>query len=197
MTDSIGDLTELFARLPGVGSRTAQRFTFYLLSAPEDYVRALGERIKGIRDRVRFCSVCRNLADVDPCPICADGKRDGRQICIVASIPDLWAIEKSGSFRGRYHVLHGLLAPLDGIGPEDLQLNLLRQRVEQGEVEELIVATRPSVEGEVTALLVRQTFEDLPVQISRIASGVPHGGELEYADLKTLEQAFAGRRELK
>jgi recombination protein RecR len=116
---------------------------------------------------------------------------------VVAGVPDLWAIEESASYRGMYHVLHGLLSPLDGVGPEDLHLDLLRRRIEQGQVEEVIVATRPSIEGEVTALLIRQTLEDLNVRISRIASGVPHGGELEYADLKTLEHAFEGRRDMK
>ena len=197
MVDAIRELAELFSRLPGVGRRTGQRFTFHLLRAPQDYVRQLGETIAAIKDRVRYCSICRNLADSDPCPICQDTQRHSQIICVVANVADLWAIEDSASYRGAYHVLHGLLAPLDGVGPEDLHLDLLRSRVEQGGVDEIIVATRPSVEGEVTALLIRRTLEDLGVHISRIASGVPHGGELEYADLKTLEHAFKGRRELK
>lgn len=197
MSDSIRDLSELLARLPGVGRRTAQRFSFYLLRAPKDYATQLGDAIASIRDRVFYCSTCRNLTDSDPCPICTDPKRQTHQVCVVATVPDLWAIEQSGSYRGRYHVLHGLLSPLDGIGPDDLYLPLLRERVETEQIEEIVVATRPSVEGEVTAMLIRQTFEDLDVRVSRIASGVPHGGELEYADLKTLEHAFEGRREIK
>ncbi|MCP4605768.1 MAG: recombination protein RecR [Proteobacteria bacterium] len=196
MTDAIADLTELLARLPGVGRRTALRLTFHILRAEEEYVHRLGQAVSTIRDRVHPCSECRNLAETDPCSICADQRRDRGLICVVASVPDLWAIEESGSYRGLYHVLHGLLAPLDGIGPDDLYMDLLRTRIEPGEVTEVIVATRPSVEGEATALLVNQVLEGLDVRLTRIASGIPHGGELEYADQVTLGRAIQDRRDI-
>ena len=196
MSDAIQDLTELLARLPGVGRRTAQRLTFHILRSSEEYNERLGEAIASIRSRVHPCQMCRNLAETDPCPICADPRRDRSVICVVASIPDLYAVEESGSFRGLYHVLHGLLAPLDGVGPDDLHVDLLQKRVEGGDVSEVIVATRPSVEGEATALLVGQALEGTGVRLSRIASGVPHGGELEYADRMTLGRALSDRREM-
>jgi recombination protein RecR len=196
MTDGIRELAELLKRLPGVGRRTAIRLAFHLIGSPEDYARKLGETIATIHDRVHPCSVCGNLSDADPCPICTDAGRNRTLICVVAGVPDLWAIENTAEYRGLYHVLHGLLSPLDGVGPDDLHLDRLRDRVAEGEIAEVIVATRPSVEGEATALLVRQTVEDLDVRVTRIASGVPHGGELEYADRMTLGRALSDRREI-
>ncbi|MCP4678375.1 MAG: recombination protein RecR [Deltaproteobacteria bacterium] len=196
MADAIQDLSELLARLPGVGRRTALRLTFHILRADEEYVHRLGESVGTIRDRVRPCSECRNLAEADPCPICSDPRRDRNLICVVAGVPDLWAVEESGSYRGLYHVLHGLLAPLDGIGPDDLNVDLLLKRVEQGEISEVVIATRPSVEGEATSLLISQALEGQPAKLTRIASGIPHGGELEYADRMTLGRAFRDRRDL-
>ncbi len=196
MADAIQDLADLLARLPGVGRRTALRLTFHLLRSSDEYVERLGESIGSIRERVSPCGVCRNLADTDPCPICADPRRDRSTICVVASVPDLWAIEESGTYRGLYHVLHGLLAPLDGVGPDDLHVDLLRARIENADVSEVIIATRPSVEGEATALLINQVLDGLDVRLTRIASGVPHGGELEYADRMTLGRALQDRRDL-
>lgn len=196
MADAILELKDLLGRLPGVGRRSAQRLALHLLSAPEEYVVRLGQALGELRHRIKPCSVCRNLAEGDPCPICSDPRRDGRLICVVASIADLWALEESGAFGGRYHVLHGLLSPLDGVGPDDLGLDGLRARAAAAEVEEVIVATRPSVEGEATALLVRQTLAGLPARVSRIASGISYGGELEYADRMTLSRALDGRREM-
>ncbi len=193
MSDPIRTLSDLLARLPGVGKRTALRLTFHLLSAPQEYSLRLGQEISTIRDRVKPCSICKNMSDQDPCSICSDGKRDGSIICVVANVPDLWAIEESGSYRGLYHVLHGLIAPLDGKGPEDLPLELLNERVVNTQVKEVIIATRPSVEGEATALFIRQMLEG-KAEVTRIASGIPHGGELEYADSVTLGRAFEGRR---
>lgn len=196
MADAISDLALLLGRLPGVGRRSALRLTFHLLKANEDYVRRLGEAITSIRNLVHPCSKCRNLSEADPCAICADPRRDSGTVCVVASVPDLWAIEESGSYRGLYHVLHGLLAPLDGVGPEDLHVDLLRKRVEDSDVAEVIVATRPSVEGEATAVLIAESLKGLEVKLTRIASGVPHGGELEYADRMTLGRALQDRREI-
>ncbi len=196
MSDAIQDLAELLSRLPGIGKRTATRLTFHLLRSPVEYLKSLGDSIATIRERVTPCTTCRNLSESDPCPICDDSRRDPTQICVVANVQDLYAIEESGSYRGLYHVLHGLFAPLDGVGPEELRVDLLRERVKAGEISEIIMATRPSVEGEATALLIRQTLEGLDVKITRIASGISYGGELEYADRMTLGRALDGRREM-
>jgi recombination protein RecR len=196
MSDAIHDLAELLSRLPGIGKRTALRLTFHLLKSPNEYLKHLGEAVASIRDVVKPCSRCRNLSEQDPCAICEDPRRDSAQICVVANVQDLWAIEESGAYRGRYHVLHGLFAPLDGIGPEDLKVDLLRERVVKERTEEVIIATRPSVEGEATALLVHQTLEGMNVKITRIASGISYGSELEYADRMTLGKALSGRREM-
>jgi len=196
MSGAIAELAELLARLPGIGRRSATRLAFHLLKANRDYVQKLGESVGSLHDRVRRCSICANIGDDDPCAICADGARSGRALCVVESVPDLWAIEEAGTFRGRYHVLHGLLKPIDGVGPADLNLATLKDRVAHEGVDEVIVATRPSVEGEATALLVKQTLSGLAVRITRIASGVPHGSELEYADGRTLMRALDDRREL-
>jgi recombination protein RecR len=196
MSDAIQELTELLARLPEIGSRTALRLTFHMLHANETYLKQLGKTIASIRDRVHECSQCRNLTETDPCPICSNAKRDQRLVCVVSSVPDLWAIEATGSYHGQYHVLHGLLSPLDGVGPDELHVDLLRKRVETTAIQEVIIATPPSMDGEVTTTLILQTLEGLSVKLSRIASGVPHGGELEYTDKVTLGQALKGRREI-
>ena len=196
MADAIQELTELLARLPEIGSRTAQRLTFHLLRANEAYLEQLGNTIASIRNRIHTCSRCRNLTETDPCPICSDSKRDRRVICVVAGVPDLWAIEATGAYHGQYHVLHGLLSPLDGVGPDELQIDLLRGRVKTEEIDEVIIATPPSMDGEVTSTLILQTLDGLDVKLTRIASGVPHGGELEYTDKVTLGRALQGRREI-
>ena len=196
MAHAIKELTELLARLPGIGKRTAQRLTFHLLRSPAEYTRHLGEAVATISERVRPCAVCFNFSDEQPCSICADHRRDRTLLCVVESVPDLWAIEETNDFRGLYHVLHGLLAPLDGVGPEDLRVDDLRKRAAEGEVQEVIVATRPSVEGEATAVLIGQVLKGLNVRLTRIASGIPHGGELEYSDRFTIGRALNDRREL-
>jgi len=197
MTDAIHDLAALLGRLPGIGRRSATRLVLHLLRAPEVYTHELGAAIATLRQRVRLCSTCRGFTERDPCAICADATRDPTLLCVVAQVADLWALEETGLFRGRYHVLHGLVAPLDGVGPDDLRLDLLTRRIDEGEVREVILATRPSLEGEATALLVRELLLDRPVRISRIAQGVPHGSELEYTDRLTLGQALDGRREMR
>jgi recombination protein RecR len=194
--DPIGELVSLLSRLPGIGERTATRLAFHVLGCDAEYARALGGALSHVHTRVQRCGVCGNYGAEATCRICNDARRDETVICCVARVPDLMAIERSGTFRGRYHVLHGLLAPLDGVGPEDLPLDSLIRRVEGGQVREVIVATPLSVEGEATALYVAEVLRPLAVKISRIASGVPHGGELEYTDQVTLGRALDGRTDL-
>jgi recombination protein RecR len=196
MSGAIAELAELLGRLPGIGRRSATRLAFHLLKANRDYVGRLGESIGALHDRVRRCSICANVGDEDPCAICADPARARGVICVVEGVPDLWAIEEAGTFHGRYHVLHGLLKPLDGVGPAELNLATLRDRAAREGTTEVIVATRPSVEGEATALLVKQSLAGLSLRVTRIASGVPHGSELEYADGRTLVRALDDRRDL-
>jgi recombination protein RecR len=194
-SDPILDLVRLLARLPGIGERTATRLAYHVLANDAEYAAALGEAIAHIHERVRRCEECGNFCAGVRCRICEDPRRDERILCVVARVPDLDAIEKSHSFGGRYYVLHRLLAPLDGVGPDDLPLDELVERVKKG-VTEVVVATPLSVEGEATALYVAQVLRPLGVRVSRIASGIPHGGELEFADQVTVGRAFQGRREL-
>jgi len=192
--DPIARLTVLLAKLPGVGEKTAQRLAFHILKLPPEYARELSEALAALRDEVRLCSSCCNLTAQDPCPICQDPQRDGRIICVVESVPDLHAIERTREFRGRYHVLHGALSPLDGVGPDQLKIKELLPRLSG--VEEVIVATDPTVEGEATALYLTRLLKPLGLRVTRIAQGVPMGGDLEYADQVTLARALQGRREL-
>ncbi len=192
--DPIRRLVHAFSRLPGIGEKTAARLAFFVLQAPEEVAGDLAAALAEVKQRVRFCSRCCNLTEADPCRLCADPRRDDRLICVVESVPGLMAIERTGDFRGRYHVLHGVLAPLDGVGPESLHLEELLARL--GGVEEVIVATNPSVEGEATALYLQRLISPLGVKVTRIASGVPIGSDLEYADQVTLSRALDGRREL-
>ena len=194
MTDPIARLTVLLARLPGVGEKTAQRLAFHILKSPPEYARELAEALLALRDEVRLCSSCCNLTAQDPCPICSDAQRDARVICVVESVPDLLAIERTREFRGRYHVLHGALSPLDGVGPDQLKIKELLPRLSG--VEEVIVATDPTVEGEATALYLTRLVKPLGVRVTRIAQGVPTGSDLEYADQVTLARALQGRREI-
>jgi recombination protein RecR len=194
MTDPIARLTVLFARLPGVGEKTAQRLAFHVLKSPPEYASDLAQALLALRDEVRLCSSCCNLTAQDPCAICRDGQRDAKIICVVESVPDLLAVERTREFRGRYHVLHGALSPLDGVGPDQLKIKELLPRLSG--VEEVIVATDPTVEGEATALYLARLLKPLGVRLTRIAQGVPMGGALEYADQVTLARALQGRRDL-
>lgn len=196
MSDPIAELVALLGRLPGIGERTATRLAFYVLGEPPEYAHALGESLRTIHERIRRCEECGNYGAEARCAVCSDTRRDQSVLCVVARVPDLVAVERAGSFRGRYHVLHGLLAPLDGVGPDALPLEALVRRVREHGVREVIVATPLSVEGEATALYVAQVLRPLGVRMSRIASGVPHGGELEFTDQVTLGRAFDGRRDL-
>jgi recombination protein RecR len=200
VSDPIARLTLLLARLPGVGEKTAQRLAFHILETPPDYAQDLAAALLALRQEVRLCSVCCNLTAQDPCVICKDSQRDGRMICVVETVPDLLAVERTREFRGRYHVLHGALSPLDGVGPDQLRLKELVARLapeRSGQaVEEVIVATDPTVEGEATALYITRLVKPLGVRVTRIAQGVPMGGDLEYADQVTLARAISGRREI-
>jgi recombination protein RecR len=196
MDDPIADLVRLLARLPGIGERTASRLAFHILGAPREYAQALGQAVAEIHQRVRRCRVCGNYTAGELCAICADVKRDPAVLCVVARPPDVIAVERSGKFRGRYFVLHGLLSPLDGMGPEKLSLQPLLDLVSREKITEVIVATPLSVDGEATSLYLVQALRPLGVLCSRIASGMPHGGELEYTDQITLARALEGRREV-
>ncbi len=193
--DPIARLAVLFARLPGVGEKTAQRLAFHVLKSPPEYAQDLAAALLALRLEVRLCSTCCNLTAQDPCPVCKDPQRDSRIICVVESVPDLLAVERTREFRGRYHVLHGALSPLDGVGPDQLKIKELLPRIAGG-VEEVIVATDPTVEGEATALYLTRLLKPLGVRVTRIAQGVPMGGDLEYADQVTLARALQGRREM-
>ena len=193
--DPIARLTVLLAKLPGVGEKTAQRLAFHILrQSPED-ANGLADALSSLEREVRLCSTCCNLTAQDPCGICADPQRDAKTICVVESVPDLLAVERTREFRGRYHVLHGALSPLDGIGPDQLKLKELLSRL-HGDVQEVIVATDPTVEGEATALYLTRLIKPLGVRVTRIAQGMPMGGALEYADQVTLARALSGRREV-
>jgi len=191
----IARLIQQLAKLPGIGEKTAARLAFHILRAPAEDAAALGAAITDLRTRIRLCSVCCDFTETDPCPLCGDHRRDATLICAVAQPQDVVAIERSGGYRGRYHVLHGVLSPLDGVGPDDLRIAELVRRADGG-VQEVIVATNPSVEGETTAVYLAKLLRPLGVRTSRIATGVPMGGELEYADRLTLARALDGRREI-
>ncbi len=199
-SDPIARLVRELAKLPGVGEKTATRLAFYVLRAPDSYARELAQALVEVKERIRLCSVCMNLTESDPCTLCSDARRDARMVCVVATPPDLYAIERSGDYRGRYHVLHGVLSPLEGIGPEDLRLRELVARLgetdEATRVRELIIATSPNVEGEATAIYLAKVCKPLGVRVTRIASGIAVGGELEYADGLTIARALQARREM-
>jgi recombination protein RecR len=192
----IGRLVVELAKLPGVGEKTAARLAFHILRAPPEDAAALASAITDLRAKIRLCSQCWDFTEDDPCAICRDQRREAGLLCVVAHPQDLLAIERTGGYRGRYHVLHGVLSPLDGIGPEDLRIAELVRRCGVGDLREVIVATNPSVEGETTAIYLAKLLRPLGVKLSRIATGVPMGGELEYADRLTLARAIDGRREL-
>jgi recombination protein RecR len=199
VSDPIQRLIQRLARLPGIGEKSATRLAFHILRAPEVQARELSQAILEVRDKVRLCSVCCNLTEADPCDICRSDRRDAQTICVVAQPTDLLAIERGGSYRGRFHVLHGVLSPLDGIGPDDLRIGELLKRLENagaGANTEVILATSPNVEGEATAMYLARLLKPMGVKVTRIASGVPIGGELEYVDQVTLSRALDGRREV-
>lgn len=194
---AIDELTTELARLPGIGRKTATRLTYFLLKQPPTDVTRLARVIGDLRARVRPCSTCGDVSESDPCEICADPRRDTSTVCVVEEPSDIHAIERTGEYRGLYHVLGGFLSPLDGIGPEDLRMDALGTRLQNGSaVSEVIVATNPSMEGEVTATYVRDLLASCGVRVTRIALGLPVGGDLEYADEVTIARALAARREM-
>jgi recombination protein RecR len=194
---AIEDLVVELAKLPGIGRKTAQRLTFHLLKQPPEAAERLAEALRRVRDRVTACRLCGNLTDEDPCAICADPRRDATVLCVVEEASDVGAVERAGRFRGHYHVLGGRLSPLDGIGPEALRLERLLERAGNGSgVREVIVATNPSMEGEVTATYLQQVLKPTGVRVTRIARGLPVGGDLEYADGVTIAQALEARRDM-
>lgn len=193
---AIDELATELSRLPGIGRKTALRLTYHLLKQPRERSLRLAHALESLAERVHPCPICFNLTEDAECAICRDPRRDAGVICAVEEASDIGAIERSGEFRGRYHVLGGRLSPLDGVGPEDLTVEALTRRVAGGEVQEVIVATNPSVEGEATALYLQQTLAPRGVRVTRIARGLPVGGDLEYADGITIAQALAARREM-
>jgi len=194
--EPVARLIDALQRLPGIGPKTAQRLTFYMLKRPTDEVRELGDAPIAVKEKITYCRTCFNVTDEDPCRICGDPRRDDHVLCVVEEPNDLLAMERTGEYRGRYHVLLGALSPLDGIGPDDLKIRELLARLEDRETTEVILATNPNVEGEATALYLAKLLRPLGVRTTRIATGVPIGGELEYADQVTLARAIDGRREM-
>src|SRR5438477_5965587 len=194
--EPVARLIEALERLPGIGPKTAQRLTFFLLKRPVEEVRELSEALIAVKERIVYCGSCFNVTDENPCRICADPARDARVLCVVEEPNDLLAMERTGEYRGRYHVLLGALSPLDGIGPEDLKVRELLTRLDAGGTTEVILATNPNVEGEATAIYLAKLLRPLGVRVTRIARGLPVGGDLEYADQVTLTKALEGRREI-
>ena len=195
-TPPVQTLIDELGRLPGVGPKSAQRIAFHLLKIPPDDVHRLALAIADAKARVRFCSICWNFAEGELCPICADDRRDGSVLCVVEESRDIVAIEKTGEFKGRYHVLLGAMNPLEGIGPEQLKIKELFARLEPEGVTEVILCTNPNTEGEVTAMYIARMMKPFGVRVTRIASGLPVGGDLEYADELTLGRALEGRRDV-
>jgi recombination protein RecR len=190
--DPIRKLVQELSRLPGIGEKTATRLAFYLIRGSRQYVVDLAQALIDVTDKIRLCSICMNMTESDPCAMCSDVQRDADVICVVATPSDVIAIDRGGHFRGRYHVLHGLLSPLEGIGPDDIRVAELIRRL-TGSVREVILATSPNVDGEATAMYIARALKPLGVTVSRIATGLPVGGELEYSDRATIARALAGR----
>jgi len=189
-------LIEELTRLPGIGAKTASRLAMHILRSSREDAENLARAILEVKEKIRLCSLCFNLTEHDPCRICQDPKRDGEIICVVSGPEDLMAVEKSGSFRGLYHVLHGVLSPLEGVTPQDLRIGELLSRLRGGKVKEVILATNPSVEGEATAQYLSQIIKPLSVKVTRIARGVPMGGDLQYIDQVTLSKSLENRSPL-
>jgi recombination protein RecR len=199
LIEPVARLIEAFNRLPGIGPKTAQRLTYHLLRAPDTEARTLAAALVAVRDEVVFCTICFNISDAPLCPICRDGGRDQRRLCVVEEPLDVLALERTGEFRGRYHVLHGAISPIDGIGPDRLKIQELLARVDaavadHAPFDEVILATNPTLEGEATAMYIDERLDGKVGSVTRIARGIPVGGDLEYADEVTLIRALQGRR---
>lgn len=192
----VARLIEAFQKLPGIGRKTAQRLAFYILAMPESTAKEFAQALLDAKEQVRMCEVCQNLTDESPCAMCSDPKRNHKIICVVESPKDVIAMDKTKDFHVVYHVLHGVLSPLDGVGPDDIRLKELLNRVTEGDVEEVIMATNPNIEGEATAAYAAKLLKPFGVKVTRIANGVPIGADLEYADEVTLSKALEGRHEM-
>jgi recombination protein RecR len=192
----VTDLIDAFSRLPGVGPKTASRLTYHLLRAPDELSQTLAAAIGDLKTKTRYCSVCYNITEDDPCGICGDSARDASQVVVVEDPLDVLAVERTGAFKGRYHVLHGAISPVDGIGPESLKIRELMARVEAGGVLEVILATNPGMEGDATAMYLQRQLTPTGVKVTRLARGLPTGGDLEYVDSVTLLRALQGRHEM-
>lgn len=194
--DPLAELIAAFQKLPGIGARSAQRLAYHILKTPREDVDALCDAMRSVKDLITYCSICGNMTDVDPCVYCTAENRDARLICVVEQPENVSAIEKTRGFRGRYHVLMGTIAPLQGVGPDDLRIKSLLTRVTEGGVQEVILATNPTVEGEATALYLARLLKPLGPRVTRIAMGVPVGSDLDYTDEYTVSKAMEGRREM-
>ena len=193
---SIEKLIESFEKLPSIGNKTAARLAFYILNAPEQETNAFIKSIIDAKKNLKYCSKCYNITDTDPCPICSNPKRDQTSICVVEDVRDVIAMEKTHEFKGVYHVLHGSISPMNGIGPDDIKIKELLSRLMDGKVKEVILATNPRVEGEATAMYLSKLIKPMGITVTRIAHGIPVGGDLEYTDEITLTKALEGRREI-
>jgi len=192
----VARLIEEFHKLPGIGPKSAQRLTYYLLRAPQEEAQALAQAILEVKEKIAFCSVCQNVTDTDPCLICEDSQRDRSMICVVEEPLDILALERTRSYHGLYHVLHGVISPMDGIGPEDLKVEELLERLKGSAVQEVILATNPNLEGEATSMYLNRLLRPLGLRVTRLARGLPTGADLEYADDLTLSRALEGRQEV-
>lgn len=191
----VARLADEFNKLPGIGPKTAQRLTYYLVRMPEEDARSLADAIIAVKERIVLCSQCYNITDADPCVLCASPSRDRSRICVVEEALDVLALERTNTYRGMYHVLHGVISPMNGVGPDDLRIAPLLRRLGAGGVEEVILATNPNLEGEATSMYIRKLISPLGVRTTRPARGLPVGGDLEYADEMTLSRAIEGRQE--
>jgi recombination protein RecR len=191
----VARLVDEFNKLPGIGPKTAQRLTYYLIRMPEQEAMSLAQAIIAVKERIVLCSTCFNITESDPCDICLDTTRDDTRICVVEEALDVLALERTHTFRGLYHVLHGVISPMNGVGPNDLKIQPLLSRLKDGEVEEIVLAMNPNLEGEATAMYIHRLISPLGVRVTRPARGLPVGGDLEYADEVTLGRAMEGRQE--
>jgi recombination protein RecR len=196
LPESLQNLVDQFKRLPGIGAKSAQRLAFHVLKTPREDAERLVDAIRQVKDRVTYCTTCNSITDVDPCRFCADDLRDHRLICVVEEPQNVHVVEKTGGFRGVYHVLLGALSPLQGIGPDDLKIKGLLARIAAGRTDEIILATNPTVEGEATAIYLARLLKPLGVKVTRIAMGIPVGSDLEYADDLTMTRSLEGRKEM-
>ena len=193
--EPVGRLVEEFHKLPGIGPKTAQRLTYYLVRMPEEEARSLAEAVLAVKERIVLCSVCYNITESNPCSVCSDPAREQSRICVVEEALDVLALERTGVYRGLFHVLHGVISPMNGVGPDDLRIQPLLGRLRNGSVEEVILATNPNLEGEATSMYIHKLIAPLGVRVTRPARGLPVGGDLEYADEVTLARAIEGRQE--